>query len=374
VTDDPMEFFRPLYGRLEPESAVIEFRVLKNEGGSDGRLFTMNPIEIQDLARKYNAGNKVSVYFGVAPRKIGSTTGKKTDVAVIPALWCDVDVLKMGWDMDRTLGLIKGHELRPSAIVNSGNGLHLYWRLEDAFIPPTDENAQYWNVSRVEETMGLLATVFAGDNTHDISRLLRVPGTWNTKGDKAKRVKVEMADWRDYALDDLYTMAQETNRLIDASDYISRDEMKRRAKEAAANEAMGDMAGSFVREAGYQARRLSWQDIWNLAKYGGAPRGTAFIGLDEAILRATALLYASAGNMNCKTESERDEKIISLTLAKLREVHEKQRPTEPWDRTREKFERVKINDKLQRFKPRWDALMEEREAQKRRKKNVRKAT
>jgi hypothetical protein len=368
LTDDPMDFFRALYAYLEPESAVLEFRVMKNEGGMADRLFTMNPIEIRDLARKYNAGNKVSVYYGVAPRKIGSTTGKKTDVAVIPALWCDVDVLKMGWDMDRTLGLIKGHELRPSAIVNSGNGLHLYWALTNPIVAEPEV------IRPVEEIMASLATVFAGDNTHDVSRVLRVPGTWNTKGDKPKQVKVEMADWQTYSLGTLQDLAASTDRLIDASDYVSRDEMKRRAKEAAANEAMGDMAGSFVREAGYQARRLSWKEIWNLAKYGGAPRGTAFIGLDEAILRATALLYASAGNMNCKTESERDEKIISLTLAKLREVHEKQRPTEPWDRTREKFERVKINDKLQRFKPRWDALMEEREAQKRRKKNVRKAT
>src|SRR5262245_22741516 len=136
---DPLDFLGALFETAPPGSGVVELRGLKNAGGFDNRLFTSEPSEIRRFLGRYRENYPGGAYFGVAlrtgkPNEDGKVTGKKTDISVITALWADIDVVKMGWDMDRTIGLIKGHELRPSALVNSGNGLHAYWCLDEPLV------------------------------------------------------------------------------------------------------------------------------------------------------------------------------------------------------------------------------------------------
>jgi hypothetical protein len=64
----------------------------------------------------------------------------------------------------------------PSIIVNSGHGIHAYWRLLDPVSVTALEDRSHF-----EATVKGFASALGGDTTHDCTRLLRLPGTWNVK-------------------------------------------------------------------------------------------------------------------------------------------------------------------------------------------------
>ena len=87
----------------------------------------------------------------------------------------------------------------PSFVVLSGNGLHAYWCFREA-LPATDEN-----IARVEALLRLLADHLAGDpQCAEASRLMRLPGSHNTKDGAWTEVRVLVNEpMRRYELDDL---------------------------------------------------------------------------------------------------------------------------------------------------------------------------
>ena len=86
----------------------------------------------------------------------------------------------------------------PTIIVRSGNGLHLYW----LFHEPLDLTPA--NIERVEAVMRQLADHVAGDlAVCEVARLMRLPGTHNSKGGSWKEVSVERIGGPRYELDDL---------------------------------------------------------------------------------------------------------------------------------------------------------------------------
>ncbi len=118
-------------------------------------------------------GPDYDVYFGVNPRQKGN--GTKAGVTEIVALHADVD-FKHYSSEKAARSVLDGFELKPSILVNSGGGLQAYWLL---FKPvPTDA----MTVNYVESLMERLYFRLGGlDKVQDISRILRVPGTYNNK-------------------------------------------------------------------------------------------------------------------------------------------------------------------------------------------------
>lgn len=110
---------------------------------------------------------KRHVWVGVGPRdRVGST-----NPALNRALWVDLDasVTTEG----RLNEAISNSGLpEPTMVVWSGNGYHLYWKLTEAV-----ESGQVRPYS-----MGVHASL-PSDNTHDPTRVMRVPGTWNFKNE-----------------------------------------------------------------------------------------------------------------------------------------------------------------------------------------------
>lgn len=359
---DAIEFFSALYDPVRRSAGNIELRLLKNgEPTCIGRKFTMNPRVIEDtLSRWGQPSQPVGVYYGVALRNPEATTGKKTDISVIPALWTDIDVVKMGWDEKLTIGALKSMELRPSAIVHSGNGLHAYWALSDPVYLPTDDTRTRI-IMRVEDAMRKLAGLVGGDNTFDITRVLRVPGTFNTKGDKPKPVKVLVAGWEEYSLEQLESLAGTTDTLLDNGVWLSKEQVKERAR---ALKEKNRMLGLATDAAGLSARRLSIDQIWQLARYGGGERGAAWLGLDEAMLRAIAVTYA-------EYSFKPDSWILDTVLLNVRRIKQRDAPNEIWN---EELERRKAQDKLDRFKDKWQAKVAENDSGKTRGKRVRSGT
>lgn len=162
------------------------------------------------------------VYAGVgyAPANAHKSLGSrrrpsKSQVAGIVGLWCDVDVNggpedKRGAAPSRevALELVKRAPLAPSMLVDSGYGLQPYWLLSEPWIFGGAEEragacelaAKWYEVLRAIARD--LDAGFGIDGTADISRVLRVPGTFNLKGGLRAPVELlEMVEVR-YDLED----------------------------------------------------------------------------------------------------------------------------------------------------------------------------
>lgn len=160
---------------------------------------------------------RTNLFFGVCPR-----FGDKGrfdlawQIRTVRCLWADIDncTIEQAVERCRSRGLPK-----PTAIVNSGNGAHVYWRLDQPFLiddvenPPavecewtagpdgrkrarryvldgndriyTDQRHHITKLSpkslRIQDQLAGIAEAVGGDHTTDLTRLLRLPGTWNRK-------------------------------------------------------------------------------------------------------------------------------------------------------------------------------------------------
>ncbi|HQB28785.1 MAG TPA: DNA-primase RepB domain-containing protein, partial [Paludibacter sp.] len=123
----------------------------------------------------------IDVYFGVNPRIGGA--GKKENVHYVSAFHVEVDYGKTGHKKEspcqtyeEALKSIQSFNPEPTIIVHSGGGFHCYWVLSNP-VKVSDIG-----VDILESINKNLSQKLGGDpGTHDISRVLRVPGTFNFK-------------------------------------------------------------------------------------------------------------------------------------------------------------------------------------------------
>lgn len=177
---------------------------------------------VQTRALSLADGN--NVWFGVNP--IGERLagrGGANDVTRWAAIWCDLDVkadacqdIEHAYAIVDELSAILG--TRPSAIVHSGHGLQPYWPIEDGTLAcpgvQSDDEAAATAELRAEaaallKRWGRLACVVAerlgakiDRGVYDLARVLRVPGTFNLKGD-AVAVSVEFDTGAPISIDEL---------------------------------------------------------------------------------------------------------------------------------------------------------------------------
>lgn len=152
--------------------------------------------------------HEADVWFGVNTIRDGVQSGRGTarDVRRCVALWADIDLKANGiTDLDKVGDVILNIEESvggADARVLSGHGGHLYWTLDPddpAWTLDSDEKRKaaqglYRRFHR------LISDVAARhgckvDNVSDISRVLRVPGTWNRK-DPTNPIAVELLECR----------------------------------------------------------------------------------------------------------------------------------------------------------------------------------
>jgi hypothetical protein len=164
----PEDFLAGLYRYCE--SGEIEFRCLP----SKWRFFvSLDNFQMPSLPNE-------NVFFGVGTRN-GSGTGTKNELIAIPAIWADVDYKDT--TKEKLQSLIKEFPFKPSAVVRSGGGNHIYFFLRE----PADRT----QLDDVENINRRLAAYFGGDlQAVDASRILRLPGTRNHKYDPARRVEI----------------------------------------------------------------------------------------------------------------------------------------------------------------------------------------
>lgn len=192
-TLEPHEFIETLFGEM-PDGFVEVCYLAPEDSGLYPRtivhwaelpLSTLDPKlpNVMDLnAKGYNC------YFAVAARgrkyepeqriskKSGKSytvhpRGKAYDATWITALWVDIDV--PGENGYRQL---IDNAVPPSIIVSSGGGWHGYWLLTEPMA--VDES----NRDGIKRTLKGMAIATGGDTkVADLARIMRLPGTVNTK-------------------------------------------------------------------------------------------------------------------------------------------------------------------------------------------------
>lgn len=137
--------------------------------------------DIETCAKAIKPRSK-NIHFGVGLRV--DKKGDEAHTRLLPALFIDIDVIKdhaSQWEeVDQK---IEHFDRPPSIIVNSGRGYHLYWLL-DEYLEITSENRNL-----IRGILAGLAEKLGGDpSCHDLSRLMRLPGTYNCKDANGKAV------------------------------------------------------------------------------------------------------------------------------------------------------------------------------------------
>jgi hypothetical protein len=136
------------------------------------------------------------VYFGVGLQREPPQQGKRgtaADVVALPGLWGDLD-LQMPYrtrtnlpaTVDEAMGFLYELPLRPTAVVHSGGGLQPWWAFKELWRFDSDEERE--RATRL--SLGWQGFVQAMarrqgwevDDTADLARILRLPGTLNHKG------------------------------------------------------------------------------------------------------------------------------------------------------------------------------------------------
>src|SRR5262245_7641140 len=177
---------------------------------AERHIITRVPDEIKVFADRYDVPGR-AVYFGVNTIRLGESRRCKDNVAEIAALYCDIDFKDVEEDPPTILTRLKQLCMPPSTVVFTGHGYHAMWLLKESV-----DGQEYRD--DVEAMLRKLAYIVAGDpQVAEIARVLRLPGTTNSKNGDSIPVTIEQCnDGVRYELDDLREWLGETPPILTA--------------------------------------------------------------------------------------------------------------------------------------------------------------
>jgi putative DNA primase/helicase len=147
-----------------------------------------------------------NIYFGVHPvniQRLPNERGRIADVCGVNCLFSEFDAKHFGGSKDAIEAHLQARAtLWPTVIVDSGGGLHCYWLLDQPHVISDDVDRK-----RIADLQARFVHAIGGDlGAKDLARVLRVPGTINTKYDPPRPVAI-IEDWRAngiYTLEELH--------------------------------------------------------------------------------------------------------------------------------------------------------------------------
>ncbi len=142
----------------------------RTKRGMAQEWFTLNCLGNMAKRAIVLSNKNCEVYFGVATRT--ERKGCKDSVAMIPGPFCDLDFSAFEAGGIEAMERLDRFRPQPTALVHSGGGLHCYWKLQAALMPTPDIRTKI---------RALVHELGADQGATDLSRVLRVPGTWSWK-------------------------------------------------------------------------------------------------------------------------------------------------------------------------------------------------
>ena len=155
------------------------------------------------------------------------------NIAGIVGLWLDVDILSAAHKkknlpptVEDALGIVRSLGVEPSCIINSGNGLQAWWFFREPWL--FDTPAERQNAASLAAAFNGSFRIKAAelgwdvDVTHDLARVMRVPGTKNYNSDPPKAVHVisesgaryNPSDLEDRVIDRDFVKSQKVSGLV----------------------------------------------------------------------------------------------------------------------------------------------------------------
>lgn len=149
------------------------------------------------------ASHTQDVYYGLGllGKKPEGGRGIAADVCGLPGLWLDVDIAgdahKSGNcppDLSAAIDILSKFPLKPTLIIMSGHGIHCYWLFHQVWYFGTEQERKMAAKLSKEFQLTLIDNAktmgYHLDNTSDLARVLRLPGTLNHKTEPAQLDKV----------------------------------------------------------------------------------------------------------------------------------------------------------------------------------------
>ena len=124
------------------------------------------------------------VYYGLTPKRRRLGRGQRSDernTALCQVLWVDVDLADgvYATKQDAVEGILRAVHVPPGALVDSGGGVHALWAIWPVEVTPA-------TLPSIKATLRGLAKAVRGDTSvAELARVLRLPGTINTKPERA---------------------------------------------------------------------------------------------------------------------------------------------------------------------------------------------
>ncbi len=170
-----------------------------------------------EILAKERFSTDESVLFGVCPRE--KMKPGPENIQFLCALWAGLDMSSEGFSgRDSFFGhpahaakAIRSFPLPPSIIIESGQGIHLYWLLKEPYAVS--------DPSAVEILLSQLNRYFQCTKKIDLSTMLRLPGTSNLKrpGEPIEcSAKYVNPDFR-YTLSEFAEMSKDLERIAAAA-------------------------------------------------------------------------------------------------------------------------------------------------------------
>lgn len=156
-------------------------------------------------------------YFGVHPvsaippcnahgevKPPRAVRAQKRYICALNCLYAEFDVKQYG-SKEAIIAHLDGSTFPiPSVLIDSGGGVHGYWLLRDTFaLESDDQRAAAEVIQRL-----WVQTIGADPTVHDLTRVLRIPNTFNFKYEPARRV-----EWLTHDLSCTYTIQALTAHL-----------------------------------------------------------------------------------------------------------------------------------------------------------------
>lgn len=199
--------YEPFISRTDNKSSYLEINFKQMNGKFRTQYYELNDKNLLRAANFGLAKNEGDcVYYGVNPRievrkhdeDNYEMKATNSGIDMSSVLWLDVDIKSVEATTPKEAKefilqlLDEKLPFSPSIIVDSGNGFHVYFLLDQ----PYDSKQVSTICARMEKHIGI------ADHCHDASRIMRMPGSVNRKDPKKlKRTRFVLWENVRYSLD-----------------------------------------------------------------------------------------------------------------------------------------------------------------------------
>lgn len=167
---------------------------------------TTNPADVAAFIDAYDTAGR-ACYFGVNP--VRKNRRGKDHIASIVGLHADIDFSGVVESRKAIRAAIAKLKFKPTAVVASGHGLHLYYKFTKS-LPPEQ-------IPSHEDRLRRFCEMLAADKSAaEVARVLRLPGSHNTKSGGWLEVCIieELSSWTNYKVDNLDAWIEDTTPVL----------------------------------------------------------------------------------------------------------------------------------------------------------------